>query len=45
MTKKLKVQIKSIPSDTCDTYCYHETTVNRVSERINEISGVELPKE
>ncbi|QUW20940.1 helix-turn-helix transcriptional regulator [Sporosarcina sp. Marseille-Q4063] len=42
MTEKIKEHIQSIPTDTCDTYCYHETVVNRVNERIDEISGVEM---
>ncbi|WP_318618157.1 metalloregulator ArsR/SmtB family transcription factor [Sporosarcina sp. YIM B06819] len=42
MTGKLKDHSSSATPDSCETYCYHETVVNRVNERIEEISGVEL---
>lgn len=42
MTEILIDQFDSATTDSCETYCYHETVVNRVSERIEEISGVEL---
>lgn len=42
MTEKIKEQINSAITDSCETYCYDETVVNRVSDRIDEISGVEL---
>ncbi len=40
--EKIKETIGPATTDTCETYCYHETVVNRVNERIDEISGVEL---
>lgn len=40
--EKIKETIGSTTTDTCETYCYHETVVNRVNARIDEISGVEL---
>jgi DNA-binding transcriptional ArsR family regulator len=40
--EKIKETIGSTTKDTCETYCNHETVVNRVNERIDEISGVEL---
>ncbi|EGQ19270.1 cadmium efflux system accessory protein [Sporosarcina newyorkensis 2681] len=40
--EKIKETIGSTATDACETYCYHEAVVNRVNERIGEISGVEL---
>lgn len=38
MTKKTEEK----SSVTCDTYCYNEKVVNRISQQVNEMNGVEL---
>lgn len=40
--EKIKETTGFATGETCETYCYDEAVVNRVSERIDEISGVEL---
>ncbi|WP_099098706.1 ArsR/SmtB family transcription factor [Bacillus thermotolerans] len=29
-------------TDTCETYCYNKEVVNRVQQKIDDVSGVEL---
>ena len=40
--EEIKETTGSATTDACEIICYHEAVVNRVSERIEEISGVEL---
>lgn len=40
--EKIKETTRTTTTDICETECNHEAVVNRVSARIEEISGVEL---